>query len=72
MQRLQSVSHLITFGPLEIAAVGPKDKRVLIEEKKLRRFVTDIFRAARSSAEEPTFVAGHLVEAISPVTTATV
>jgi hydroxycarboxylate dehydrogenase B len=36
---------------------------VLIEEKKLRRFVTDIFLAARSSPEEAEIVAGHLVEA---------
>jgi uncharacterized oxidoreductase len=34
-----------------------------IEEKKLRRFVTDIFLTSRSSAEEADIVAGHLVEA---------
>lgn len=36
---------------------------MLIEEKKLKRFVTDIFLAARSSAEEADVVAGHLIEA---------
>jgi uncharacterized oxidoreductase len=36
---------------------------VIIEEKKLRRFVTDIFSAVKSSPEEAKIIADHLVEA---------